>query len=186
MAGITLALATAASLLLTQAPAETEERVLAVSALLLVGGASGTLSLSALFGGLIAGVFWRYAARRSRETISRDVLFVQHPLLVLVLLVAGARTEISAWSLGVGAAYLTLRLVGQLGSGMVAGKVAGIEVPRDLKFRLLPPGVFGVAFALNAVSVVGDDATTLLSTVVVGTIASDLLARLSLPQSVSR
>ena len=40
-AGVTLALAAAAWLLLTQAPSETEERVLAASALLLVGGVAG-------------------------------------------------------------------------------------------------------------------------------------------------
>ena len=59
--GVTLALAAAAWLLLTRASSETEERVFAVSALLLVGGVAAALSLSALFGGLVAGVFWRYA-----------------------------------------------------------------------------------------------------------------------------
>ena len=52
---------------LTRASSETEERVFAVSALLLVGGVAAALSLSALFGGLVAGVFWRYAGRHPRE-----------------------------------------------------------------------------------------------------------------------
>lgn len=181
-AGVTLALAAAAWLLLTRASSETEERVLAVSALLLVGGVADALSLSALFGGLVAGVFWRYAGRHPRETISRDVLFVQHPLLVLVLLVAGARADLSAVSLGLGAVYLALRVVGRLAGGMVASRAAGVNLPRDLGFSLLPPGVFGVALALNAVNVVGADASVLLAAVVAGTIGSEFVALLLPPR----
>jgi hypothetical protein len=183
--GVTLAVAIATSLLLTQAPSQTEERVLGIAALLLVGGVAGALSLSALFGGLVAGVFWRYAAGYSRETITRDVLFVQHPLLVLVLLVAGARTDVSATSLGLGAAYLVSRIVGQLAGGSVASRIIGTDRSCDLGFHLLSPGVFGVAFALSATGAVGNDATTLLSTVVVGTIGSEFVARLVQPRRVS-
>ena len=182
--GVTLALAAAGWLLLTRASSETEERVFAVSALLLVGGVADALSLSALFGGLVAGVFWRYAGRHPRETISRDVLFVQHPLLVLVLLVAGARADLSPASLGLGAGYLLLRVVGQLAGGAVAGRAIGVKAPRDLGLYLLPPGVFGVAFALNAVSVVGADASILLAAVVAGTIGSEFVALLLPPRRV--
>ena len=182
--GVILALAAAAWLLLTQASSETEERVFAVSALLLVGGVAGALSVSALFGGVVAGVFWRYAGRHPRDTISRDVLFVQHPLLVLVLLVAGAHAELSPASLALGAGYVVLRVVGALGGGTVAARVAGVNAPRDLGLYLLPPGVFGVALALNAVSIVGADASMLLAAVVAGTIGSELVALLLLPRSV--
>jgi hypothetical protein len=174
--GITLALAAAAWLLLTRASSETEERVFAVSALLLVGGVAAALSVSALFGGLVAGVFWRFAGRHPRKTISRDVLFVQHPLLVLVLLVAGARAELSPATLALGGAYLLLRIVGQLAAGAVATRVAGVHAARDFALHLLLPGVFGVGFALNVVSVVGADASMLLAVVVAGTIGSELVA----------
>ena len=175
---VTCALASAGWLLLTRASSETEERVFAVSVLLLVGGVADALSLSALFGGLVAGVFWWYAGGHPRDTISRDVLFVQHPLLVLVLLVAGARASLSGASLALGAAYLVLRAVGLLVGSTVAKRASGMEAPRDLGLRLLPPGVFGVAFALNAVTVVGADAALLLPAVVAGTIGSDFLALL--------
>lgn len=174
--GVTLMLAAAAWLLLTNASTETEERVFAVSALLLVGGVADALSLSALFGGLVAGVFWRLAGRHPRETIRRDVLFIQHPLLVLVLLLAGARAELSpgAWALGAG--YLVVRVIAQFAGSALARRVAGPNAPADLGVQLLPPGVFGVAFALNAVSVIGADASIALTAVVVGTIGSELVA----------
>jgi hypothetical protein len=181
---VTLALAAAAWLLLTRASSETEERVFAVSALLLVGGVAAALALSALFGGLVAGVFWRYAGRRPRETIGRDVLFVQHPLLVLVLLVAGARAELSSAALALGVGYVVLRVAGQLAAGTVARRVLGAGAPRDLGLHLLPPGVFGVGFALNGVSVVGADASMLLAVVVVGTIGAELVAALLPPRSI--
>jgi hypothetical protein len=181
--GVTLALAAAAWLLLTRTASETEERVFAVSALLLVGGVAAAQSLSALFGGLVAGVFWRYAGRHPRETISRDVLFVQHPLLVLVLLVAGARADLSLATLALGGGYVVLRVAGQLAAGAVARRVIGLAAPPDLGLRLLPPGVFGVGFALSAVSVVGADASMLLAAVVVGTIGSEIVAILLLPRS---
>jgi hypothetical protein len=181
--GVTLALAAAAWLLLTRASSETEERVFAVSALLLVGGVAAALSQSALFGGLVAGVFWRYAGRHPRETIRRDVLFVQHPLLVLVLLAAGARADLSLSTLALGAGYVVLRVAGRLAGGLAARRVAGVNAPQDLGLHILPPGVFGVAFALNAVSVIGGEASVLLAAVVVGTIGSELVAVLLPPRS---
>ncbi len=181
---VTLALAAAGWLLLTRASSETEERVVAIAVLLLVGGAADALSLSALLGGLVAGVFWRYAGQRPRESISRDVLFVQHPLVLLVLLVAGARADPSAASLGLAGAYVLLRVVGKLAGGTAARRAVGTRVPRDLGLHLLSPGVFGVAFALNAARAVGADASLLLTTVVVGTIGSELIALLLQPRRV--
>lgn len=173
---ITMALAGAAWLLLTRVSSVTEERVIALSALLLVGGVGQALALSSLFSGLIAGVFWRYAGGRSRDSIGRDVLFVQHPLLVIVLLVAGARADLSPPLLALGLAYLVLRIAGQLAGGVVAGRIARVDVPRDLVPRLLLPGVFGVAFALNLDGAGGAGAPALLAVVVAGTIASELVA----------
>jgi hypothetical protein len=182
--GITLALALAGWLLLTHTTSETDERVFAISALLLIGGVAHALGLSALFGGLVGGVFWRYAGGRPRETIRRDVLFVQHPLLVLVLLVAGGRAELGPASLALGVVYVGLRVLGKLVGGAGAGSVLGGKAPRDLGLHLLPPGVFGVAFALNAAAVLNDaHAPVVITAVVVGTIASELIAVVLPPRS---
>jgi hypothetical protein len=59
-----------------------------------------------------------------------------------------------------------------------------VNVPHDLGFHLLPPGVFGVGFALNAVTVLGTDAAMLLAVVVAGTIGSELVAASFGPRSV--
>jgi hypothetical protein len=179
-AGLTLALALAVWLLLTSASSETEERVLTVSALLLVGGVSDALSQSALLMGTVAGALWHHAGRRPAETISRDVLFFQHPLLVLVLLTAGASATLSIASLALGVAYLVLRVVGQLAGGLLIRRASGVRMPADLGVQLLPPGVFGVAFALNLAGVVGDAASLLLAAVVLGTMGSEVVAALLL------
>jgi len=181
---VTLTLAAATWLLLTRTTSETEERVFAIAALLLVGGVADALSLSALLGGLAAGLFWRVAGNRPRETIRRDVLFVQHPLLVVVLLVAGARAELTLISLALGAGYLLLRVVGTLVGGLLAVRVLGEKAPQDLWLHRLRPGAFGVAYALNAVAIVGAEASVLLTAVVVGTIGSELVAFLLPPRSV--
>ena len=55
-------------------------------------------------------------------------------------------------------------------------RVAPEEPVERPALHLLPPGVFGVAFALNAVGAVGADASMLLAVVVVGTIGSELVA----------
>ena len=184
--GVALMLAAAGWLLLTRASSETEERVFAVSALLLVGGVADALALSALFVGLIAGVFWRIAGRRPRDTIRRDVLFVQHPLLVLVLLLAGARAEPSPAAIGLAAAYVAVRVAAHLAAGALARRVTGAGAPEDLGRYFLAPGVFGVAFALNAVTAIGDDASIVHAAVVAGTIGSELVAVVLRPRRVGK
>ena len=142
----------------------------AVSALLLVGGVADALSLSALFGGLVAGVFWRYAggarARRSAATCS------------------SCSTRCSCWCCwwpGLARSSRRRRSPSARPTSCCASsaswpaapwpaRASASNAPRDLGLHLLPPGVFGVAFALNAVSVVGADASVLLAAVVVGTI----------------
>lgn len=171
--GVTLALAAAGWLLLTRADTETEERVFGMAVLLLVGGIAGALSLSALSTGLVAGVFWRFAGRHPRDTISRDVVLVQHACVVLVLVVAGAQARHSAESLTLAAVYLLVRLLAKGLGGTLVARVMGAGMPPGLPWRLLSPGVLGVAFALNAHPIAGPDGALVLATVVAGTIAAE-------------
>lgn len=175
---IVLLLATAGWLLLTQAASDTEQRVFTIAMLLLVGGVADYLSLSALLGGLVAGIFWQRAGSQARDAIRRDALFVQHPLLVLLLLVAGARVEITPGTLALAVGYVFLRAAGKTVGAAMARYAAPAVAPRDLGMQLLPPGVFGVAFVLNTLRAAGPDTSLLLAVVVLGTIGSELLARL--------
>ena len=60
--------------------------------MLLVGGLADYLSLSALTSGLVAGLFWQRAGGPAAESLRRDLGYLQHPLVVLLLVTAGART----------------------------------------------------------------------------------------------
>jgi hypothetical protein len=184
--GVICIVATAAWLLLTVAPSETEKRVLTMAALLLVGGVSDALSTSALFAGVVAGLFWRYLGGKPLETIGRDVVLVQHPVLVVVLLTAGADASFTRASFTFGAAYLVLRVVGRLAGGHVMKRLPGAAMPGHLGLQLLSPGVFGAAFALDAVGAAGADASVLLGAVVLGTIGSELVAFRLAPDRIGR
>ncbi|MGE0392666.1 MAG: hypothetical protein AB7I25_05910 [Vicinamibacterales bacterium] len=176
---VTIALTAAGWLLLSRATTDTDRRVFGIAVLLLAGGAAAALSQSAIFGGLVAGLCWRWAGGPPRESLSRDVHLVQHPLLVLVLLAAGARTVLSPATLVLGAAYLALRTVGVLAGARLLRPLAGAKPPGELRAALLQPGVFGVAFALNLAGVAGDPAgpgPLLLGAVVLGSAAGAIVA----------
>jgi hypothetical protein len=82
-------------------------------------------------------------------------------------------------ALAVGVAYGLLRVAGRLAGGLLVRRAAGARAPRDLGLQLLPPGIFGVAFALNALTVAGADASVLLTAVVTGTIGGEFFSRVS-------
>jgi hypothetical protein len=179
---LALVISAAAWLLLADTSPGTEQRVFAISAVLLLGGIADYLSLSALASGLLAGLFWGVAGGATRDCIERDVGYLRHPLVVLMLLIAGAKTTLSPTILALAAAYLALRVVGKLAGGSLARRLPDIRQPEGLGTSLLPPGVFGIAFALNAAPLVGPPAMPLLAAVVLGTIASQLVAAVLRPQ----
>jgi hypothetical protein len=175
---IALAIALAGWLLVGQTVSESEHHVFVAGTLLLAGGAAAYLSQSALFGGLVAGLLWNRAGGSPRERISRDIRYFQHPLIVLLLLAAGARFAPSVDTGILGAAYLICRTLGKLAGGQLASRVVGESSPRNLGLTLLAPGVTGVAFALNALQASGqaDWAQSVLAIVIIGSIGSELLS----------
>jgi hypothetical protein len=176
--GVALVIVLAGWLLLAKSSSESEQRVFTIALLLLLGGAADYLSLSALLSGLIAGLFLEWIGGSARDYVRRDVLHVQHPLLVLVLLVAGARIEFPPTWIVLGIAYLFLRTAGKLWGGSVARRIAGADTPRDLGLALLAPGVLGIAFALNVLRAVGPEAAPVLAIVAFGAIGSDIIGAL--------
>jgi hypothetical protein len=177
---IALAIAFATWLLITQTSSESEQRVFAIGALLLLGGAAAHLSLSALFAGLIAGVCWNAAGGLGRESIARDMRYLQHPLVVLLLVVAGARLEISIDRVGLVVAYVVLRLAGKRVGGWLAARAVPHGPSVDPGFSLSSPGVVGIAIALNVLQAnAGSAASTMLfAVVIVGSLGSELLSLL--------
>jgi len=181
---IVVLLAGSAWLLLTRAASDTEQRVFVFAAMLLIGGTADYLSLSALLSGLVAGAFWRLAGGPAESSVRRDARYVQHSLLVLVLVVAGARTDFTLTAFAVAAIYVFLRTAGKLLGGWAAARVAGTDGDRALGGYLLSPGVFGVALALTLFRSGMPDATTVLSIVVLGTVGAELVAEVGRPLEV--
>jgi hypothetical protein len=173
-----LVIALAGWLLLSQASAEGEQHVFIAGTLLLLGGAAAYLSVSALWIGLAGGLLWGLAGGPARESIDRDLRYLQHPFVVLLLLVAGARLQLSALALAIAAIYLSCRLLGKLMGAWLARRIVEPDLPSDLGRRLVAPGVIAVAAALNVVQADAnsDQAGILLAVAVLGSLGSELLA----------
>jgi hypothetical protein len=174
--GLALVIAVAGWLLLTRTSSDNEGRILGTAVLLLVGGLADYLSLSALLSGLVAGVFWRVAPGHAGEWLRRDVRHVLHPLLVLMLVVAGARVEVTTTLLILAFGYVLLRTLGKLFGGWLVRRLRRPALPEDLGLMLLSPGIIGIAFAVNTVRSAGPQADPLLGLVVFGTIGSQIIA----------
>jgi hypothetical protein len=174
-AGAVLMLAVAAWLLVGSASSDIERRVFTVAAVMLVGGAADYLSLSALLGGFLAGAAWHVLAGAARDGLREDILYVRQPFVAVVLLLAGANTWVSVDALLLGGLYAAARAAGKVAGSALASQVSP-SFPKAAGWRLLSPGVFGVAFALNARRAVGPDLALALDVVTLGTIAADLLA----------
>jgi hypothetical protein len=178
---LALLISATAWLLLADSSPSTEQRVFSIAAVLLVGGIADYLSLSALVGGLLAGLFWGYIGGVARDCIEREVRYLRHPLVVLMLLVAGAKTTFSGWILVFAAAYLLLRVAGKLLGGWLTRRVPGVAIPHTVSAVLIQPGVFGIAFALDATSMMQSAGAAFLAAAVLGSIASQVLAALWRP-----
>jgi hypothetical protein len=96
----------------------------------------------------------------------------------MILLLAGARADFSPVTLTLSIAYVVVRTSGKLLGGWLAAQSLAAN-PLSNNVQLISPGVFGVAFALNVVRAGGPEFTPMLTVVVVGTIASSLIAAFS-------
>jgi hypothetical protein len=178
---VTLAIAAAGWLLLSRSAPGAEQRIFVIALLLLLGGASEYLSLSALTAGFVAGFVWEAAGGSTSRAIRQDVLYVQGPLIALVLLVSGARLVLTPVVVALGLAYLALRVAGTLTGSAVARRLVP-SWEADSGAAVLSPGIVGLAFALNALRAAGPDAASVLAIVVIGVVGSELFAPALKPQ----
>ena len=168
-------------LLFERAESGAERAVFLLGALALAGGAAAVLRVSPLAVGLVAGLFWTVAPGRADRIVQDDLAKFQHPLVVLLLVTAGALWAPSVVGLWLLAPYLLFRLSGKVAGAWVSSRIVDVSAG-DLAAFLVPPGVLAVAFALNFRQLLPADAgDTLLSTVVIGTAAFDLFALAVVP-----
>jgi len=168
-------------LLLSRTSAVDEHRVSTFGSALLLGGAADYLSMSALLFGLTAGGCWRLANSAVREHIRRDVAYVGHSLLALVLVMAGAHAVFSVPVFAIAVGYTVVRASGKLTGRWIADRVFPADT-RPTAQLLITPGAFGVAFALNVVRAMGSDFEMVLTVAVIGTVASSFIAALARPE----
>jgi len=168
-------------LLFDRAESGAERVVFVLGTLALAGGAASYLNVSPLAAGLVAGVFWATARGRADQIVTNDVQRVQHPLIVLLLLTAGALWVPSVVALWLLAPYLLFRLVGKIAGAWVTARFLDVRTS-DLAAFLMPPGVLAIAFALNFRQVLlPATGEILVSTVAMGTAAFELFALAVVP-----
>lgn len=183
--GLALAIAGAGALLVAQASSDAEQGVFTIGTILLLGGTADFLALSPLLAGLVAGAVWSVIGGDIRNRIARDVRHMQHLLVVLLLLIAGAQVGFSAGLAVFWVAYVVLRMAGKIAGGWLLRRVAagaGRDLPPRLGLRLLSPGVVAIAFALNATRVAGEQGDALLVIAVAGSILSEVVSLLLRPR----
>jgi hypothetical protein len=180
--GAGLAVGAIGWLLFERAESGAERVVFVLGTVALAGGAAAYIRVSPLITGLVAGLCWTVAPGRSDQIVQDDLRRVQHPLVVLLLVTAGALWVPSVVSVWLLAPYLLFRLAGKILGAWATAGLADAR-PGDLAAYLMPPGVLAVAFALNFRQLLpratGD---VLLSTVAIGTAAFELFALAVVPR----
>ena len=178
--GIGLAIA-ASGWLLFELSAGAERDVLVLGTLALLGGAAAYLETSPLLAGLSAGWLWAHAPGQTEQVVAAHLRKVQHPLVVILLITAGASLQLSMAGIWLFAPYVVFRTVGKLAGGWIASRLAPGIAPSDLGAYLIPPGVIGIAFALNVLQVASVNAMPVVFAVSAGAIVSELLALIVTP-----
>jgi hypothetical protein len=131
---VALAVAIAGWLLVGQTESEREQQVFVIGSLLLVGGSAAYSSQSAVFAGVLAGTVWSAAGGLSKARIVKHLEYFQHPLLVVMLLVAGASIVFSLEALAIAIMVVALHSAGRPVADPfpVSAGLAAIAVALDL------------------------------------------------------
>ena len=176
------AVALAGLLLFEHAEGEAERGLLVLGAVALIGGASAYLMTSSLAAGMIAGLIWTLTPGTADEILERSARNLQHPLVALLLVAAGAFFVPRAEALWLLAPYVLFRLVGKMaGAAAAAPLLAGVR-SSDLTGYLIPPGVIGIGFSLSFMLALPADAGEIVvSVAAAGTFLSEIIALVLFP-----
>jgi hypothetical protein len=159
-----------------------ERAVFVLGVLALIGGASAYAAVSPLLAGFAAGMFWRRAPGRSDTVIAQDLRKFHHPLVVLLVVVAGAEISVSPLSIFLFAAFMVFRLSGKVIGGITAARLAPAVAGQVLSAYLVTPGVIGIAIALNVRQTVPGDGAAVVSAVAGGALVFELIAAAVTPK----
>jgi hypothetical protein len=163
-------------LLLERTEGRAERGVFVLGLLALLGGSASYLGWSPLLTGLAAGWLWAAAPGGADRVVADELTKVQHPLIVLLLVAAGAHLQPTLVGLWLFAPYVLFRIAGKLAGGWAASRLAPAIAPSTLGAYLITPGVIGIAFALNVEQVSPLVADAIVFSVAAGAIACELLA----------
>lgn len=178
LAAIAAMVAVAGWLLVGQTNLEAEQHVFVVGSLLLAGGAAAYLGLSALLAGLVAGTAWNLAGNVGRARITRDLYYFQHPLVVLVLVAAGAYSTVSIDAVALAAVFIAVRAIARPVGGALSRLLTPGDTPRE---SLIAAGLVGLAIGMDVFRVAEDTelAGMILGAVVVATIGTGVFGMIS-------
>jgi hypothetical protein len=171
---VAILIAIAGWLLAGQSPDKDEQRVFAAGTVLLLGGTAEYIAVSALFAGLMAGVCWGVWRGEARDRLARDLDSFQHPLLVILLLIAGARCHVSLEAATLVLVYVVCRTASKLAGARLDRSIEPRPPSNGIGLSRLVPGAFAVAFAITATAVWGPQAAIVLDVAVVGSFIAGL------------
>lgn len=154
---------------------EAERGLFVTGAVLLLAGVGAYLGTSPLLSGCIAAVVWVQVPGAADRITARDLRTLQHPLVALLLVIAGATVEWTAIVLRVTGYIVVLRLAAKLLASVSVARLAGVP-PALLATVLLQPGIMGIALGVNAAQVLGEDYNWIVSTVTISVVVSEILA----------
>jgi len=152
-----------------------ERAVFVIGAVAMLGGACAYAGVSPLLAGLVCGVCWRVMPGRADVLIASDLRKFHHPLVLLLLIEAGAQLAFSQLAVWLFAAFMVFRMSGKIAGGWAAARVAPVSGD-VLGAYLVSPGVIGVAIARNYQQVWPSDGTAILSAVAAAAVVFETIA----------
>jgi hypothetical protein len=172
-------------LLFEHARSDAERGVFVLGSLALLGGAAHYIHCSPLLAGMVAGLSWTLLPGHADRLARADVIRFQHPLVLLLLISAGALIQVTALAIWLLAPFVVFRLTGKVLGAWVAARVLPISTA-DLAAFLVPPGLLGIALAINFLLVSATPTAAAVATAVaLGTLISEALAVVALPATPS-
>jgi hypothetical protein len=166
-----------AGVLLFERASESERGLFISGTMLLLGGIGAYLGTSPLLAGCTAALVWVWMPGVADRITARDLRMLQHPLVALLLIVAGAMIRWDTVVVWTTAYVVVLRIAAKLLAALAVTRLVRVP-PALLATVLLQPGVMGIALAVNVALVGGRDYDWVVSTVTASVAVSEVLAAL--------